>query len=229
MPRAAQLVTFAVAGPAHNIGHGNGDHNCHDPEQGPERRLFHGLAQVIIQSRPTSGIATVRATAPGLRPAELKLTIEPVPAVPSMPPADPLFAMKEWRMSPPVDVKPDALQPMSEADMNTWSCITPGTLQKAFSGHWALYRSNFTPWRGLQKSGGRILLKRVTGTAEVWLDGRCVAEKPDASPGDLGIDLPPLVGKRELTLLIRSPADGKLGIPGPVNIAPIPALPFRGE
>ena len=38
------------------------------------RRLFNGLAQVIVQSTGEAGAIRLRATAPGLAPAELTLT-----------------------------------------------------------------------------------------------------------------------------------------------------------
>jgi beta-galactosidase len=85
VPQANPLVTFEVTGPGANIGHGNGDHNCHDPEQGPTRRLFHGLAQLIVQSQKDgAGTLTIKATAPGLKPAEATLTVNKVPAPPAL-------------------------------------------------------------------------------------------------------------------------------------------------
>jgi hypothetical protein len=38
-------------------------------------------------------------------------------------------------------------------------------------GRFAIYRAQFTPRIGIQKSGGQLHLRAVTGNAEVWLDG----------------------------------------------------------
>jgi beta-galactosidase len=88
VPDADNSVTFTVDGPAENIGHGNGDHNCHDPEKGPMRRVFHGLAQLIVRSKAASGQATIRAEAEGLSPAELILTIRPAEIPPFVAPEE---------------------------------------------------------------------------------------------------------------------------------------------
>lgn len=88
VPGSNPLITFEILGPGVNLGHGNGDHNCHDPEKGPTRRLFHGLAQLILQSRKNgSGEIIVRATSPGLQAAEVSLRVQkadPVPAIASL-------------------------------------------------------------------------------------------------------------------------------------------------
>jgi beta-galactosidase len=88
VPDADNSVTFTVDGPAENIGHGNGDHNCHDPEKGPMRRVFHGLAQLIVRSKAASGQATIRAEAEGLSTAELILTIRPAEIPPFVAPEE---------------------------------------------------------------------------------------------------------------------------------------------
>jgi len=40
---------------------GNGDPNCQESDKEPERSLFNGLAQVIVQSTKTPGPITVEA------------------------------------------------------------------------------------------------------------------------------------------------------------------------
>jgi len=66
-PSAKLPVTFHIAGPGAIIGLNNGDPNCHEPEKGNQHSLFHGLAQVIVQSGyEGKGPLTLRATAPGL-------------------------------------------------------------------------------------------------------------------------------------------------------------------
>ncbi|MFS2021739.1 hypothetical protein ACEN88_34890, partial [Massilia sp. CT11-108] len=51
VPDANLHVTFDLAGPGAIIGVGNGDPNSHESEKAPERNLYNGLAQVIVQSR----------------------------------------------------------------------------------------------------------------------------------------------------------------------------------
>ena len=67
VPTANLPVEFEITGPGGIIGLGNGDPNCHEPEKGHRRSLFHGLAQVLVQSQPGgSGAVVLRH---GRRPA----------------------------------------------------------------------------------------------------------------------------------------------------------------
>jgi beta-galactosidase len=218
VPRSENEIIFTVNGPGENIGHGNGNHNSHEPEHGPRRKVFHGLAQLIIRSKVGAGPLSVRAESPGLRATEISLEVSPVPAPPSVPPADPVFAIADWRAAPPQAQRPDPAIEMSDADMNTWSSVKPGTLQAAPSGEWILYRSVFTPWRSIAAEGGRIDFGRIHGPCEVWLDELKVAEKNTSHPASLSVALPPAEGERVLTLLIRPAADGRLGLGGAVGV-----------
>ncbi len=55
VPGAGNLVKFEISGPGAIIGVGNGDPTCHESEKGQQRSVFHGLAQVIVQSTRGSG------------------------------------------------------------------------------------------------------------------------------------------------------------------------------
>ena len=101
---------------------------------------------------------------------------------------------------------------MSEADMNTWQAIRPGAAQNTPAGQWLLYRAVFTPWKGLQASGGVVKLRALHGSGEIWLDGAKVAEKADPAAADLDVPLPAAAGSRELTLLLRAGPAGRTGL-----------------
>lgn len=221
VPRSENQITFSVEGPGENIGHGNGDHNCHDSEKGPTRRVFHGLAQLIVRSKIGSGQIRVRATSPGLQLAEIDIDVRVVPAPPVQPAAEPLFAVKEWRFSPAQPGRPDPNVEMSDSDMNTWMNVTPGSLQEVPAGQWVLYRAAFTPWKGLSNRGAELTLTQVVGRAEVWLDGVKVADKADPAPAALTISLPARAGRRVLTLLVQ-PDGEKAGLGGAIHAAANP-------
>jgi beta-galactosidase len=73
VPDAAQAVTFEVTGPAELIGLGNGDlSNCEDP-RGRVHQTYLGRGLAILQSKTAAGGITVKATAPGLAPAQIVL------------------------------------------------------------------------------------------------------------------------------------------------------------
>jgi beta-galactosidase len=89
VPDAAVEIGFEISGPGRILGVGNGDPSSHEPDvflpapagAGSEmkppqwhRKLFNGLAQVIVQSRPEAGTIVLTASAPGLQPATLAIT-----------------------------------------------------------------------------------------------------------------------------------------------------------
>jgi beta-galactosidase len=87
VPTATMLAEFAVSGPGTIIGVGNGDPNDHDPEKSNRRRLFNGLAQVILQSAPSSsGRLILHATADRLVPGDLIVVVQAAQARPESPP-----------------------------------------------------------------------------------------------------------------------------------------------
>lgn len=69
VPTANHLVKFSVTG-GRVIGVGNGDPGCHEPDQGSERSLFNGYAQVIVQAGRDPGEIRLFAHADGLAAAE---------------------------------------------------------------------------------------------------------------------------------------------------------------
>lgn len=84
VPDAANMVTIEVAG-GRNIGVGNGNPCCIEPEKGNTRSLFHGLAQVIVQSNEgTDSPIEIKVSANGLKSASCGLNVKKVPAIPSL-------------------------------------------------------------------------------------------------------------------------------------------------
>ena len=73
VPKAANLVTFAVTGPAAVIGVGNGDPNCHEPDKASQRSAFNGLCCAIVQTQKAPGTIAVTASADGLVPGKVVL------------------------------------------------------------------------------------------------------------------------------------------------------------
>ncbi len=81
VPVAADEVSFAIEGPGRILGVGNGDPSSHEPDVFPgekpgwRRKLFNGLAQVIVRSGGAPGDLILTATAPGLAPARIVFQI----------------------------------------------------------------------------------------------------------------------------------------------------------
>ena len=221
VPTASLPVTFAISGPGAIIGQGNGDNTSHEPEKGNHRRLFNGLAQVTVQAqRDQAGTIVLTAQAEGLKPAEIRIASRAVAALPAVPPTDPIFALAKWRMSPLSAAKPNPNQPIGESDMNSWSPVTAGSPQKFEGGNWATFRVMFTPVASVQTSGGEIQFKEITGAAEVWMDGKLLAEKSATARGALKVALPPGPGARIVSVLVNSGGAVRAGLSGNVIVTP---------
>jgi len=85
VPTAQNEITFTVSGPGKIIGVGNGDPSSHEPDKASKRRLFNGLAQVILQSNSEPGRIEVTATADGLQPATLTIQTQTSPTLAETP------------------------------------------------------------------------------------------------------------------------------------------------
>ena len=88
VPTANQKLAFRIVGKGRLIGVGNGDPNCQESDKEPRRSLFHGLAQVILQSTDEAGQLLLEAVEEGaagtaLRSASLAIaTRRPASKVP---------------------------------------------------------------------------------------------------------------------------------------------------
>jgi beta-galactosidase len=219
-------VRFAIGG-GRIIGLGNGDPNSHESDvpgpDGAQRRLYNGLAQVILQSDPGgTGALTLTATSPGLRAASVAIAVRPVALPPTVPPAQSVQTLTEWRQSPATPTPPDPTAKLADNDMNSWGWTKPGAAQQPVpAGRYTVFRVAFTPRSAVQRRGGQIVFSRLAGPAEVWLDDHRIAVKPDAGVARLAIALPPGAGDHTLALVFDAPAGGApFGIAGGVSVIP---------
>ncbi|NYE61514.1 beta-galactosidase [Duganella sp. 1224] len=221
VPLADNQVTFAVSGGGRSIGHGNGDPNSHEDEKGATRRLFNGLAQLIVQTNYDARDAvTISATAPGLREARVTIPVKPVAAEPFVALADaPLTFVRSWRIAPDSDARPDPNQKLASFDMNTWGWGSP-PMRAAAGGKYHLYRASFTPRKNLADGSGRIRFASIAGKAEIWLNGVLIGKKDSAAAAPLDVPLPAGAGKREINVLLEAEAGQGVGIEGNVTIEP---------
>ena len=84
VPVADNEISFTISG-GKIIGVGNGDPSSHEADKASERKVFCGLAQVIVQSTKESGKIKLTATSPDLRKAEVVIKAKastPRPFVP---------------------------------------------------------------------------------------------------------------------------------------------------
>ena len=76
VPDADNRVQFSVEGEAFIAGMDNGDQVSHESFKGDSRKAFNGKCLVVIQSKKTKGRVVVTASAEGLEPASVTLSLE---------------------------------------------------------------------------------------------------------------------------------------------------------
>jgi beta-galactosidase len=222
VPTADPLVKFALTGPGAIIGLNNGDPTNHEPEKGNQHTVFHGLAQVIVQSGlGGQGKLTLTATSEGLATGETVIVVTPTAARPAVPviPNPPLVVLN-WIRSPATAGRLDPNQPSVTSAMNSWDNVHPGSgLTPFHDGRFAIYRANFTPRGATQKTGGQLLLRDVVGKAQVWVDGKLAGEKAIAGKGDMTVAFPAGGGERTVSVVIEAAApDEPAGLGGIVTV-----------
>ena len=75
-PTDTRMVKFKVDGAGAFEATANGDPTCIMPFQNPEMKLFSGAATAIARSAKTPGVLRFRATAPGVKAAELTIPVK---------------------------------------------------------------------------------------------------------------------------------------------------------
>lgn len=219
VPTANSLVQLELSGPAAIIGVGNGDPNSHESEKDPARRLFNGLAQVLVQSGRIPGVVTLRAISAGLTSAELRLESQAVAPRPEVPVVTPVLFLRNWRMSPVSTTPLDPAVPIPDHDMNTWINAQAGECHDFPTGSYALYRNWFVAFAAHEQGGATLRFAEITGRAEVWVDAVRVGVKSDAAPAPLETTVPPGPGKRQVTVLMNTEPNHPAGLSGPIWIS----------
>ncbi|MBW8848303.1 MAG: DUF4982 domain-containing protein [Burkholderiales bacterium] len=228
VPTTNVHVNFEVGGAGRLIGVGNGDPNSHESEKAPERSLFNGLAQVILQSqRDAQGTLTLRAAAPGLQPAELVLPVQALSQEQQrrplyVPAAEAVSKVGGWRISPAQAERPDPNQVLADNDMNSWGWADPPIKQPPEALPWRAYRAHLRLRADRNDGRGRLVFREITGQAEIWVDGVKIGEKTSAVAAPLSVPLAAGSGWRTLTVLVKSEPNQPSGVTGRIFMEPGP-------
>ena len=75
-PAADNLVKFAIRGPGNIAGLDNGDPTNHEPFQGEQHRVFHGLGLVVVRGLPTAGEIQLEAASDQLPTATATVEVQ---------------------------------------------------------------------------------------------------------------------------------------------------------
>lgn len=216
VPTENRATRFTVAG-ATLIGVGNGNPNSHESEKAPERALFNGLAQMLVQAEIGRGPVTIVAQAEGLRPARLtipRIAAEPRAQVAATPGG---AFIAGWRRSPAFAASPDPALAPSADDNNSWAFTRSGTPTPPEPARsFRLYRAAIPVRRRVMADGGVIAFAAIAGLAKVYVDGRLVAIKTEAAPGPVNVAIP--AGAKTVAVLAEAAANQPSGITGVVRV-----------
>jgi beta-galactosidase len=212
-------VEFEIMGAGSIIGLGNGNPNSHEAEKGTKRKLFNGLAQVIVQSSfDGKGNLTLVAKSAGLKSAQISIPVNEVVQIQSVDVVNPKLILSKWRVSPIYKIKPDATQEIADFDMNTWTNVKSGQTIKLSETGYLVYKTSFKPYASQQKNGGKIVLKAIAGKAEVWLGNKLIFTKSTATKEDVTVAFPAKVGDWKLTVVSEGQQNDWIGLGGIVSV-----------
>lgn len=76
VPNAEDLIAFDVIGEGSIAGVDNGDPVSHESFKSDRRKVFHGMALLVVQSKKQAGKIHVKATATGLKSAEIDIDVK---------------------------------------------------------------------------------------------------------------------------------------------------------
>jgi beta-galactosidase len=222
VPTADVSVSFTLSGSGEIIGLNNGDPTNHEPEKGTQHSTYHGLAQVILQSKPAgAGPLTLHAASAGLDAGEATIGVIATAAPAAVAEiANPPLVVMDWKRSPVSMERPDPNQQLMSSDMNSWANVHPGAWLPPFrDGRFAIYRARFTPRAQMRKAGCQLVLRDVAGKAQVYIDGKLVAEKTDPRTKTLTVAIAPGEGARVLSVLVEAPEAGaRAGLGGVATV-----------
>ncbi|MBC7721750.1 MAG: DUF4982 domain-containing protein, partial [Pedobacter sp.] len=212
-------IEFEVTGAGTIIGLGNGDANSHEPDKGNKRSLYNGLAQVILQSKTNSaGSLTLIAKSGNLKSASITINVKDTFQIPVVAIANPYLVLDKWKVSPFAATRPDPNIEIASYDQNTWQPFKPGQLQTFADGNFATYRIAFKPYAAQKTNGGKLILKAVTGKAEIWIDKKLIATKTTPESADMIVQFSPSPNEQKLNVLIETEKGQKAGLGGIVTI-----------
>jgi beta-galactosidase len=203
VPGASPLVAFTVHGGV-NLGVGNGDPNSLEPDQADHRRLFHGLAQIIVRADAASGSLTITATSDGLKGGKLIIPASGAPLPRYQATSKPVELIENWFRAPIQSTAPDPLMKPGSGDNNSWQWFRAGVVlpPEAQSG-FALCAVSVTPYAQIQRQGGHILFFAVKGKARWFIDGIEVGEKSSAVSEAVRVPIAPGTGERRLAVIFE--------------------------
>lgn len=219
IPDAAELVSFDIENGI-VLGVGNGNPVSHEPDAAPYRRLYHGMAQLILKA-DNGKMVTVRARTESGLAAELQIPVKHKTGIPYIEPVN-RIVIDGWKLYYRLfDEMPNPVLQTEVNDMNSFEPVAfqgrPQTELSGEYGKYALYRTQFAA--GEPCEGRKLLFQNILGEVYLYIDGKEVGKRTEHIEGSMVVTLDRMMaGLHELTVIIKN-ADRKqqeAGICSPV-------------
>lgn len=202
VPNADHLLQFTVEN-GEIIGVGNGDPNSHEPDVASMRRVFHGLAQVIV--RPAgNGPVRLTAASEGLASGVAEVFLQTGPFVPEITPVSETV-IGGWRICKEIfNEKPAGAIILENGDMNSYLPVEfNGQPPRALMFQKRKYGLYFTQYRFGDAGGGSLYFQHINGSVWIYVDGKLVMEQEETNFGPLLVKLPHgLNGEKTISVIV---------------------------
>ncbi len=173
VPNADNLIKFTVSGDGIVKGVGNGDPNSHESDILPQRKLFAGWCQALIQANLNAKNVSFKAEADGLLADQI--TFEIVHTEPCIYPNPVVSSILDgFTMSSVTESKPNPLIELADNDMNSFIPVTfdGAKYQADFTKGWRIYRVTPTVYKTASYTVGFASTK--FSYAEIYVNGELV-------------------------------------------------------
>ena len=176
VPDASNHIRFSIEGGGKIIGVGNGNPNCLESDVLPERSLFNGWCQVIVQSAVNAQNIRLIASSEGLEGAEYEFDVCRT--------EQPLYiyneegrVLSDWKMSVKTyEERPDPLMEISDDDMNTFESIDLEYGFQNYRSGYKIFRCHFRLSNSEDKKYKMLFTAISSSHMEVYVNGNKEAD-----------------------------------------------------
>ena len=220
VPTASDFIEFEAEGDGIILGVGNGDPLCHESDCLPQRSLFAGCCQVLVQSKEGAAHIKLIAKSESLKMAEYEFHIENTNL--------PLYLYNEdchivsgWTVSAEKFVsRPEPEMKIADDDMNSFEPVDLKTDFQSYSGCYKMYRAFFTVSSKKMQEYTIVFPSVIAETFEIFINGVCCAniEKPEAEQQIRAKFTTSAAIKNEIRVICKAVSKDKNGIKGTVVV-----------
>ena len=180
VPTASDFIEFEVKGDGVILGVGNGDPLCHESDRLPQRSLFAGSCQVLVQSKEGAEYIKLIAKSKSLKTAEYEFNIEKQ-ELPVYLYNEDCHIVSGWTISAEKFVsRPEPCMRISDDDMNSFEPVDLKTDFQSYFDCYKMYRAFFTVSNEKTQEYTMVFPSVIAENFEIFINGVCYAniEKP---------------------------------------------------